>query len=329
MYQNHKQLYQFTGIVFLLILIITFGFMFIEKITFFDSLWMTVVSILAVGYGDLVPKHTSGKIFALILIPIAMGFTTYMLTYLAASMIEGRLSKKWERKKRMKRIKKMENHYIICGYEQVGEQVLEELRNHNYDIVIIESHEGNTHRIPEDATYLLGDAKQNEVLEEAGVSRAHGLVATTSNDSTNVFITLSAKGINPDLKVISRAENAESEDKLKRAGADEVVNPSNLGGRRMALSLIKPVSMRYVDSIIHAESNRYQFEEYHVGEISPYVDQRTNEINWREDYGVTLLGIQRDDCFISNPSKEESISEGDILILFGDKEDLQSFLTAS
>ncbi|MGP4060830.1 potassium channel family protein [Halobacillus sp. H74] len=325
MYQNHKRLYQFTLILILLILITVIGFMQIEKLPFFDSLWMTVVSVLALGYGDYVPSQTMGKVLAMVLIPITMGFTTYILTYIAASMIEGRLSKKWERKKRMKQLEKMKDHYIICGYERVGEQVLKELNDHGSKIVIIETDDESLERIPEDVPYLIGDAKHNDVLQKAGIDRAKGLLATTSNDATNVFITLTAKGLNEEAEVIARAENGETIDKLKRAGADHVVNPSDLGGRRMALSLIKPVSMHYVDSLIHAESNRYQIEEYVIKATSSLCYNKVSELSLKQEFGISLLGIQRNGSFMSNPSEDDEVHRNDVFVMFGETQELQRF----
>lgn len=129
--------------------------MLTENLPIFDSLYMTIISILGIGYGDYVPNSNAGKIIAIILIPITLGLSSYLLTYVASILIEGNLSNKWERKKMNNQIDKMENHYIICGYERVGEQVLKEFQNHQYDIVVIDTDENKASRIPEEVPYII------------------------------------------------------------------------------------------------------------------------------------------------------------------------------
>ncbi|MFG6149780.1 potassium channel family protein [Halobacillus sp. B23F22_1] len=166
------------------------------------------------------------------------------------------------------------------------------------------------------------------MLEKAGIKRAKGLIATTSDDSLNLFITLTAKGLNSEVEVIARAEVSETEDKLKRAGADHVVNPSDLGGRRMALSLIKPVSMHYIDSIIHAENHSFQMEDFHVGD--QLSTSKISDLKLREKFDLTLLGIKKGDGkFHNNPDENETLQSTDVLILFGNKEHIDVFTSQS
>ncbi|MFG6117066.1 potassium channel family protein [Halobacillus sp. MO56] len=320
-----KRAIQFSITLATLILIMTIVFMQVENYTFFESFWMTIVSVLAIGYGDMVPVSNAGKIFAMFLIPVTMGFSTYLLTFIAASMIEGRLSKKWERKKMDKQISRMKEHYIICGYGRVGEQVLKELTQHDYHAVIVDYDEKAVETVPEGIPFIVADAKKNEVLEHAGIGKAKGIIITTSDDATNVFITLTAKGLNEGAKAIVRAEAFETEDKIKRAGADHVVNTSDLGGRRMALSMIKPASMHYIDSIIHAESDHYQVEEIKINEDSSLENHKITELPLHKEHGISILGLQRDSKFIGLADKDASIQTGDILILFGDSDNIKSF----
>ncbi|SEA15917.1 voltage-gated potassium channel [Thalassobacillus cyri] len=320
-----KRAIQFSMTLATLILIMTLVFMQVENYTFFESFWMTIVSVLAIGYGDMVPVSNAGKIFAMFLIPVTMGFSTYLLTFIAASMIEGRLSKKWERKKMDKQISRMNDHYIICGYGRVGEQVVKEFSQHNYQAVIVDNDEGAVEGIPEDIPYIIADAKKNAVLEHAGIEKAKGIVITTADDATNVFITLTAKGLNEDIEAIVRAEAFETEDKIKRAGADHVVNTSDLGGRRMALSMIKPTSMHYIDSIIHAESDHYQVEEIKISHGSFLTNNKVTELPLHKEYGVSILGVQREGEFISLADKDLSIQPEDILIIFGNSDNIKSF----
>ncbi|GGF24494.1 potassium channel protein [Halobacillus andaensis] len=324
MLTKYKSAWLFTGVLLFFIIAFLIGLMLTENLPIFDSLYMTIISILGIGYGDYIPNSNAGKIVAMILIPITLGLSSYLLTYVASILIEGNLSNKWERKKMNNQIDKMENHYIICGYERVGEQVLKEFLSHQYHIVVIDTDESVASRIPEGVPYIIDDAKQNHVLEKAGIERAKGLIATTSDDSLNLFITLTAKGLNSEVEVIARAEVSETEDKLKRAGADHVVNPSDLGGRRMALSLIKPVSMHYIDSIIHAENRSFQMEDFRVGD--QLNANKISELKLREKFDLTLLGLKRDDGeFLNNPDANETLQSTDVLILFGEKEHIDVF----
>lgn len=307
----------------------TIVFMQIENYTFFDSFWMTIVSVLAIGYGDLVPVSNAGKIFAMLFVPLTMGFSTYLLTFVAASMIEGRLSKKWERKKMDNQIKRMKNHYIICGYGRVGEQVLREFSEQNYEVVIIDNDEEAVEKIPEDIPYIKNDAKRNDVLNHAGIKRAKGIVITTSDDAANVFITLTAKGLNKDIETIVRAEEFETEDKMRRAGADHVVNTNDIGGRRMALSMIKPASIHYIDSIMHAESGHHKVEEITIGQNSKLANKKATELRTQDDYGISVLGIERKGEFIGLADKDAIIQTDDKLILFGDAKNIKFFTESS
>ncbi|WP_159462226.1 TrkA family potassium uptake protein [Halobacillus sp. Marseille-P3879] len=325
MNKRNKSILIFSSVLLFFVIIFLIGLMWTENLPLFDGLYMTIISILGVGYGDYVPNTNGGKITAMILIPITLGLSSYLLTYLASILIEGNLTNKWERKRMNKQISSMKNHYIICGYERVGEEVLKEFITHEYEVVVIDTDEGVTERIPEDVPYIIDDAKQNHVLEKAGINRAKGVVATTSDDSLNLFITLTAKGINADVEVTARAEQNETEKKLKRAGADQVVNPSDLGGRRMALSLIKPVSMNYIDTMIHAENESFQLDDYHIKQ--DLEGNTVDDLQLREEFDLTLLGIQRhNEDFIHHPDADETLKADDVLILFGDKTDIERFM---
>ncbi len=301
------------------------GFHYFDHIPVFDAVWMTVISLLTVGYGDFVPKSTGAKLFALFIIPIGIGLVTYALGAFVAALIEGNLSKTMWRKRMDRSIKKLENHIIVCGLGRVGQQVVSALKQENVPIVIIDRNISGLENLHKDLLFVEGDSTEDKTLYEAGIERAHGLVATLPNDADNVFISLTAKGINPDIHIVARAERSETEEKLHRAGADKVINPSSIGGRRMAMSILKPISVDFVDTILHAEQEEYSVEEIMVQAGSPLVNRTLQENKVREQYGVTIVAIKRENRIISNPPANEKLLAGDLLIMFGTKIQLAQF----
>ncbi|MBO8172099.1 MAG: potassium channel protein [Bacillaceae bacterium] len=298
-------------------LIGTAGFQMLEGLNFFDALWMTVITLLTVGYGDLYPLTMEGKVFALIIIPVGIGLVAYALGVVAAGIIEGEFSEEVVRRRMEKAIENLQGHIIICGLGRVGLQVAEQLENAGTPFVIIECDQKQLEELDSDMLYIQGDATEDDTLLKAGIKRASGLITTLPQDADNVFITLTAKGLNRDIQVVARVEKSGSEEKLRRAGADKVINPSNISGRRMALSILKPTSVDYVDTILHHQHGDFAIEELEVSESSQLAGKTLAELRIRSDYGVTVVAIKRGDQFISNPSADEILKEHDRIIAMG------------
>lgn len=303
----------------------TIGFMFSEQLTFFDALWLTVVTILTVGYGDTVPQTFYGKLFALIIIPIGISIVTYATGAVVSMMMEGEFSKTVRRRKMKKKIEAMTNHIIVCGFGRVGEQVVRELVKNGTAVVVIERNASWLEEMNDPIPYVEGDATEDDVLIAAGIERAAGLVAALPSDADNVFISLTAKGLNRDIQIVARAERPESEEKLRRAGADKVINPSFLSGRRMAMTMLKPVSVDYVDTIFHGHAEQYAIEEVTIEPHSSFVGTSVRDQAVRTRFHVTIIAIQRQNNMIGNPTPEERFFVGDVLIVFGEKRALESF----
>ncbi|MGR9050026.1 potassium channel family protein [Halobacillus faecis] len=306
-----------------------FGYMIFEDLAFFDSLWLTIVSVLTIGYGDISPESTSGKLLTLVLIPSAIGLTTYMLAQLAGAILGGKLSSEVRKRRMSLKIQDLHQHIILCGYGRVGQQVFQQLRNENKPLVVIESDETVIAQLPENTLYVKGNATEDRVLLQAGVDRAKGMIVTLPDDADNVFITLTVKGMNPALYTVVRAEKDFSEEKLYRAGADKVINTSNIGGKRMATAITKPVSVEYVETILHDPLNDYNIEEIHIPKNSFLLDQTLKESDIRRIYGVNIVAIKRKDRIISNPEGDETFQENDLLIVFATSEQLKRFEKAA
>lgn len=312
----------------LIFLIGTFGYEFTEKISLADAAWLAAVSILTIGYGDIAPVTPQGKIFTLIIIPIAIAIVTYILAQFASSIINGHLAKEVKKKMMDRKIMKFNNHIIICGFGRVGGQVVSQLKYENKPFVIIENNKEVIESIANNLLYVFGDAKDEETLNNAGIQNAEAIILTSPNDADNVFITLTIKGLNPNVLVISRAESDHSEKILYQAGVDRVINTSNIGGKRMAMSVLKPHSVEYVDTLLHNDNIAFSIEEVKISEQSTFLNVSLKDSQIRELYGVSIVAIIREGRVISNPSADEKITVNDIILIFGSEHQLKAFEAA-
>ncbi|MFK4433590.1 potassium channel protein [Bacillus wiedmannii] len=301
----------------------TLGFMTIEEISLFQAFWMTMITVLTVGYGDAVPVTQAGKVFALLIIPVGVGIVTYAIGVVAAMIIEGNLFHAVRRKKMDKQIAQLQNHIIVCGCGRVGLQVVHELQEKNIPFVVVDKDESILEK--EKLLYVHGDATEDQVLHHAGISKAAGLVAIVANDAENVFITLTARGLNDAIKIVARAEKPETEDKLKRAGANKVINPSSMAGIHIAKGIANPLTVHYIDTVLYGVDQSFVIEEIAVGKGSILASKSLLESDVRNQFDVTILAILRNGNVIHNPTGQEKLQEHDMIIVFGSVEKLGQF----
>ncbi|MED0935204.1 potassium channel protein [Bacillus mobilis] len=301
----------------------TLGFMAIEEISLFQAFWMTMITVLTVGYGDVVPVTQAGKAFALLIIPVGVGIVTYAIGVVAAMIVEGNLFHAVRRKKMDKQIAQLQNHIIVCGCGRVGLQVVYELQEKKIPFVVVDKDESILEK--EKILYVHGDATEDEVLHHAGISKAAGLVAIVANDAENVFITLTARGLNDAIKIVARAEKPETEDKLKRAGANKVINPSSMAGIHIAKGIANPLTVHYIDTVLYGVEQSFVIEEIAVGEGSILASKSLLESDVRNQFDVTILAILRNGNVIHNPTGQEKLQEHDMIIVFGSVEKLGQF----
>ncbi|HDR8184753.1 TPA: potassium channel protein [Bacillus thuringiensis] len=301
----------------------TLGFMAIEEISLFQAFWMTMITVLTVGYGDAVPVTQAGKVFALLIIPVGVGIVTYAIGVVAAMIIEGNLFHAVRRKKMDKQIAQLQNHIIVCGCGRVGLQVVHELQEKKIPFVVVDKDESILEK--EKLLYVHGDATEDQVLHYAGISKAAGLVAIVANDAENVFITLTARGLNDAIKIVARAEKPETEDKLKRAGANKVINPSSMAGIHIAKGIANPLTVHYIDTVLYGVDQSFVIEEIAVGKGSILVSKSLLESDVRNQFDVTILAILRNGNVIHNPTGQEKLQEHDMIIVFGSVEKLGQF----
>ncbi|MGP8049628.1 MAG: potassium channel family protein [Desulfobaccales bacterium] len=312
------------AILLALLLFGSLGFVWVEGWDFFDGLYMTVTTLSTVGYGEVHPLSRTGKIYNMGLILVGMGVLAYIITSLARVVVEGEIREVLGRRSLVKHIQKLKNHYIICGFGRIGEIIARQLRDRGVPLVIVENKAEHLSRLEESGYYVVsGDATREEVLLEAGIDRARGLVAVVSSDADNVYIILSARSLNPALYIVARAEEAGAEQKLLRAGADRVESPYEMGGRKMAGAILRPTVTTFME-LAFTEGLEWSMEEIQVGAGSSLVGLALKDSGLRRNLDLILVAIKRGGGeMLFNPTLETPILAGDTLIALGMRHNLE------
>ena len=322
------------GVILLVgvVIIGTVGFMVLEDFPVLDALYMTIITISTVGYGEVRMLHADGHIFVIVLIIAGIMVLGYTLTSLGRAVVEGSLQRVVGRKRMLREIGKMQGHIIVCGYGRVGRTICEELQTEQVPFVIID-------RDPEQAEILeqkhfkvvVGDATEDEVLMQAGVLKARGLVAVASRDVDNLYITLSAREMcvheNPGLLIVSRASNVRDLRKIRSVGADQVISPYNIGGVRIAQALLRPATYQVMDLLSNSGEMELSLEDVHVREDSSIAGRALRDTNIRQDFNLIIIGVKKPDGDLAfNPGPEYVLETGDELITLGSRDQLDRFI---
>jgi len=316
------------GIAFLLltgtILFGIFGYHYIEDLSFFDSFYMTIITISTVGFEEIKPLSKYGRLITILIISFGIVTAAYTIGTLLRLLIEGELKKTYGRKKVEKKILSLKDHFIICGYGRIGSLVSQQLQMHNKQFVVIENSPECIEKLEEDRIlYIPLDATTEESLLKAGIMKAKGLVTALMSDADNVFITLTAKGIRPDIFVLARGSDEKSELKLKRAGATRVVCPYLLGGKRMAQILVRPTVVDFLDMAFMEDSLDLQMEEFRITPGSSLVGKDLVQSNLRKLFGVIIVLIKKHNGeMIFNPQFSEYLDANDIIVILGKRENM-------
>ncbi len=302
-----------------------FGFMKIEGWGFLDSLYMTVLTLSTVGFREVYPLSPAGKIFAIFLIATGVGAVAFTVRTAGRVMLENRFSIVF-RRRMVKTIGKLRGQYIICGFGRMGRVICRELNEKGYPFVVVDNAENSADEL-ERLGYLFirGDATVDEVLVDAGIEKAKGLVTVVTNDTENVFITLTARGLNPKLNIVSRAASDESVQKLIRAGANKVVTPYDLGGFRIAQAVLRPTVLDFLESIVdNKELGGLRLDEVHVPPGSRLDGIKVADAGLRKDLNLMVVAIKSGTGGMAfNPSSGTEIKAGDTLVLLGHGPDLE------
>ena len=301
------------------------GYMLIEGWSFLDALYMTVVSVTTVGYSEVRPLSDSGRVFTIFVIFFGVGMAFYILTAVVQAVVEGELGQALGVRRMESKIEALRDHYILCGFGRVGEEIARRLGEHNAPFVIIDSNPQAAERARRHGHLLIeGDATQDSVLEEAGIRRARGLMAASDSDADNTYITLTAKALTPDIIVAARAGQPSGEPRLRRAGADAVISPSGLAGRRMVLSALQPLMVDFIDLLTSGNRGEQLLAELVVVENSLIAGQEVHQA-LHDVPATTLLAIQHADGeVLVGPPSSYALRPGDRLMLLSREEEMET-----
>lgn len=301
----------------------TAGYMVIEGWTLIDAVYMVVITLSTVGFGEIRPLSEVGRVFTIGLILAGVTNAAYLVSVMGEYVVSGAFQGSLRRKRMEKAIDRLRGHYIVCGYGRVGRQVVEDLERRHKQCVVVESNAGALDgglASPQ----VQGDASDNGVLQQAGIERARGLVATTGDDAVNVFITLTARALNPGLTIVARSNAPATDRKLVDAGASHVISPFTIAGRRISAQLLFPSITDFLDVIVQAGGMEMVLEEIHVTEGSALVGDTLTDAQVRSRTGANILAVRSREKgqFITNPDAEFRFSPGDVLVVLGTAEAL-------
>lgn len=301
----------------------TVGFSLVEGWSLLDSLYMTVMTVTTVGYGPPLPLSPAGRNFSILFMVIGVGTAGYLLSTAVQALVRSEILATYGERRRQREMSKLKDHYIICGAGRVGLRIVREMQRAHVPFVAIESNALLVAGLElPDTQVLIRDATLDETLLEAGIKRAKGLASCLPDDAANLYVVLTARTLNPTLRIVARAVEESAEPKLVRAGANRVIAPTIIGSHRMAQSLLKPAVADFMDSIT-AESLDLAFEQVDVASGSPLVGLKLKDTTIRSELDIVVAAIRRvDGEMLFNPSGETEIREGDLLIAISRAESL-------
>jgi voltage-gated potassium channel len=301
----------------------TVGFRVIEGWSFVNCVYMAVITISTVGFGEPFPMSPTGRVFVIFYIMAGVTVVTYAIGTLSRMVIEGEVQELLGRRRTMTRIKRMKDHYIICGFGRIGQMVAAEFERRPIPFVLIEKDENKIRRLPPDYPVVVGDATEEDALMNAGIDRAKGLVTVLHSDAANLFVTLSAREMNPKLFIIARYEEERTKNKLLRAGADKVLSPYIIGGTRMAMAVLRPAVIDFIELATQSESLGLQMEEVLVPPNSPLKGIRLADSRIRETLDIIVVAVKKRSGHMEfNPSAQTTLEEGDRMIAIGESSQL-------
>jgi voltage-gated potassium channel len=315
------------GIVFGLIITLgSIGYWLIEGWSWLDAFYMSIITVTTVGFGEIHPLTPAGRLFTAVLIVLGVAGITYAFSALTNYVIAGELGGILEKRRMARRVNLLREHYIVCGFGRVGHQVCDELKRERKPLVVVDANTPSVERARSQGyPVVIGDAGEDQVLQEAGIERAQGLVAAVDSDAANLLVVLSARALNPDLYIVARANFEDTEAKMLRAGANRVISPYSLGGRRMAQMLVRPDVVDFLDVVMHDESLQLLLEDLTVGHGCTLDQCSIGQARIRSETGANILGLKRKEGgIVIAPEASTVLYPGDVLITLGTREQLEA-----
>lgn len=309
----------------MLILLGAVGYMAVEHWAFLDALFFTVITLTTVGYGELSrhPLDAPGKIYTILLIIIGAGYVLYVLSDMVELFLELNLGKR----RMQHRIVKLSGHQIVCGWGRTGQEVTEHFRKHNIPFVVIEQDADRVRKAEAEGLLVLqGDASVDEILLQAQIGKAQGIVCALPEDTANTFIALSAKGLNENITIVSRAANPGAEAKLRRAGVSMVISPYVICGRRMAAAVTHPLVTEFLDVVMHSPGQDLRMEQIKLEGGSELIGVTLKDANVKATSGAMIVAMQHNGKLMTNPPPDVVFHDGDELIALGTDQQLQALV---
>ncbi len=311
--------------VIALILMGVIGYMYLEKWPFLDALYMTVITLATVGFKEVHTMNRAGEIFTMCLITSGVGVFTYGAATFSRLLVEGEFRMVFEKRRLKKGMKKLRNHVIVCGFGRLGEKISYDLKERGEQFVVIENDPAQISRLSEMGyLYVEADTSDEGALEEAGIKHAKALIAVVGSDADNLFLTISAREMNPDIHIVARVDDPAATNKLYKAGASRVISPYDVGARMLANAALKPTISELMELSTHMGPISLKMEEVLVEEGSSLDGVQIGESKIRENTGAIVLALRKSDTSqIIRPQIDTIISGGDLLVVVGSKEEIE------
>jgi voltage-gated potassium channel len=321
---NKSRYIKWLAVLLILFVFGTAGYMTIEHWNFLDSLYMTVITIATVGFGEVHPLTSAGRIFTIVLTLLGVGTAFYILTSIVQATLESEFGS-FRRSRMEAKIRKLDNHFVLCGYGRVGEAIAGTLKRQKADFVVIDhSLNSYTRAIQDGCLCIMDDATNHDVLKRAGIEKAKGLITAFGDDAYNTYAVLTAREINPRLTIIGRANNNDAVRRLKQAGATHIILPEVIGGQQMARLALRPATVQFIETVLASKEGEYLVEEVYISDSSSLIGNSIKDIEEKFS-GVRILAIrEKEGDIIINPSLSTTVEAGGSLTAFGTMEQLQA-----
>jgi len=295
------------------------GYAVIEGWTILDSLYMTIITVATVGYREVGPLSKEGEVFTIVLIVLGVVLVAYSFGTLLELMVEGGVRDILGRRRVERDIKKLKNHYIVCGYGRIGKVVVQELLKQGIPVIVVETNPAEVQGMLENGILAIhGNAGDENILKRAGIEQAKGIVCVAASDADNLFITITARDLNKNLLIAARAETKETEKKLRQVGANKVVSPYLIGAYRLVSTILKPAVTQFIELSSLEREMEVRLEEIKVGENSILNARLLKDTPIRSELGIIVIGIEKKSGeMLFNPASNQVIEGGDTLITIG------------
>jgi voltage-gated potassium channel len=304
-----------------------------------DAFYMAVITLAGVGYGEIIDTahNPALRIFNMFVVVFGVMITVYVFSSVTAFLVEGEITNIFWRRKMLKRISELKDHYIVCGLGDTGRHAIGELEKTRSPFVVVESNEEHIKRVVEseeglhrEMLYVVGDATDAEVLEQLGIDRAKGLISTLANDKENLIITVLARQRNAGLRIVARCIDQKFAERLLKAGADSTVSPNQIGGMRIASEVLRPHVVSFLDLMLKDKNRTLRIEEIAVAKNSTWIGKQIGELNLRGKHNLLPLAIKdayhdgQQHGFWVNPPEKIGCHAGLVIIVLGDMKDIRS-----